>query len=284
MKNFGLVLSVFALLAVSSLAIAPSPAAGAGAAPEGRLYIVGLGCGDADLLTLRARDRIAACDYVVCMEDLSGVFARIIDGKRVLFDPLMQVARFYRKKHPESSVVESERAAERIYRENIETLRTHLKNGKNVAILEPGDPTIFGGWRNWVFPHFPKEQIEIVPGVSSFNAANALFGDGTVTKGSVIISEPSALAANEGLVANAAKSGDTLVVFMALNRTGALAELLKRHYGGGAVVHIVYHAGIAGKERRVSTTVDGLAETVRANGESFMGLLYVGAYLDRREP
>lgn len=246
---------------------------------RGVLYIVGVGCGDPDLITLRAIETIQKADYLVCMEGIEKSFSAHIGRKPVLFDPLLQVPRFYRKKFPKKSLKECEREADLLYKKNIGIMKGLLEKGKSIALLEPGDPTLYGGWRNWVYPHFRKDDIRVVPGISAFNAANALFRDGIISKGAVIITEPAALMKDEALLANASKSGDTIVLFMAVHRVDALLPLLRKHYPGSTPVYLLYYAGYRDRERLVRTSVDGLAETAGKHEEKFLGLIYIGRHL-----
>jgi len=247
--------------------------------PKGKLYVIGTGCGDRELLTLQALSVIKKCDAFIGMEITVKKLADDIGSRPVLFDPFLQLPRFYRKKYPHVSEKESIRAADEIYKKDMALLRKYIGEGKTVGLLEPGDPTLFGGWRNWIFPHLKKEEIEVIPGMSSFSVASALFRDGTITTGSVILTEPGSLVKNELMVKSAALSGDTLVIFMAIDRIDKIIPALKKHYRGNMPVHIIYEAGVHGREKKVVTNLDGLGATVKENQDSFLGLVYVGRHL-----
>jgi precorrin-4 methylase len=203
-------------------------------------------------------------------------FAGYIAGKPVLFDPFMQLARYQKARHPDLTDAEAEKTANAVYAENIQMLRKALKEGKIVALLEPGDPTLYGGWRNWLSEYIPQDQLKVIPGMSSFSVANAVLGEYDITRKPIIIAEPEELRANEPLIQTAAQNGNLIVVFMGLNRMKSLVPLLGKYFQTDTPLVIVYYAGIAGKERRVQTSISRAIEVTDSVKENFLGLIYVG--------
>ena len=57
-------------------------------ADKPRLTVIGMGCGDSNLLTLEALDALAQADVLVAPKDLQKRFAAFLAGKPVLFDPM----------------------------------------------------------------------------------------------------------------------------------------------------------------------------------------------------
>ncbi|HON80496.1 MAG TPA: SAM-dependent methyltransferase [Spirochaetota bacterium] len=247
--------------------------------PRGMLYVIGAGCGDPDLLTLRAVSYIKKCDYIVCVGGLEKTISHYIGNKPVLFDPLLQVPFFYKKKYPHKTMKECKLETEALNAKNITTLRSHLSNGKNIALIEPGDPTIFGGWSNWVYPHIGKDRIKIISGISAFNEANTFFKNGEVSEGSVILTEPKSILRNESTIKSAAANNDTIVIFMALNRIDKIRPVLLKYFSGSTPVFVVYNAGSLKVQHRVKTDLNRLQKTVRNNRETFRGLIYIGKNL-----
>jgi precorrin-2 methylase len=240
------------------------------------IYVVGVGCGDPNLLTNEAISIMGKADVFVSNDDYQKTFAGYIAGKRVLFDPFMQLARYQKASHPELTDSEAEKKANKVYADNIQMLRKALKEGKIVALLEPGDPTLYGGWRNWLSEYIPKDQLTVIAGMSSFSVANAVLGEFDITRVPLIIAEPEELKVNEALIQTAAQNGNVIVVFMGLNRMKSLVPLLGKYLPPDTPLIIVYYAGIAGKERRVQTSLSKAIEVTDAAKESFLGLIYVG--------
>jgi precorrin-6B methylase 1 len=52
-----------------------------------------------------------------------------------------------------------------------QSIKVAMPQGKDVALLEVGDPTVFGSWY-WLLDYFQPEEIVVIPAVSAFNAAN----------------------------------------------------------------------------------------------------------------
>jgi len=247
------------------------------------IYVVGVGCGDKDLLTSEAISYIGRADVFICMEAYKKTMAGYIAGKPILFDPFMQLGKFYKKKHPGISDEEADKKAREIYKQDMEMIRKALDEGKIIALLEPGDPTLFGGWRNWLSPNFPKEKIKVIPGISSFNVANAMLGDINLTNGSVIITEPESLKTNESIIESAAKSGDVMVIFMGLDRMNKLMAQFNKYYSKDTPAYLIFYAGIDGQERMIKTSLEKLIEDMDSHKESFLGLIYIGNNLNLKE-
>lgn len=243
---------------------------------KGMMYVVGVGCGDPNLLTSEAVSIMGKADAFVSKEDYLKTLGGYIAGKPVLFDPFMQLARYQKAKNPGLTDAEAEKTANAVYAENIQMLRRALREGKIVALLEPGDPTLYGGWRNWLSGYIPEDQLKVIPGMSSFSVANALLGEYDVTGKSVIIAEPEELKASEPLMQAAAQGGHLLVVFMGLNRINSLVPMLGRYFEPDTPLIIAYNAGIAGKERRVQTILSKAIEAAAREKENFLGLIYIG--------
>jgi precorrin-4 methylase len=240
------------------------------------IYVIGMGCGDINLLTNEAISYMGKADVFICMEKYKHNFSGYMSGKPILFDPFLQLATFYRKNHPELSAEEAEKMAKDVYNRDMQMIKDALNSGKIVALLEPGDPTIYGGWRNWLSPNFPNDKIEIITGISSFAAANAMLGKYDITETSVIITEPETLKRDESLIKSAAETESTMVIFMGISRMNDLAPVFAKHYAKDTPVHLVFYAGITGNEMKIKTTLEKVVEDISANKENFLGLIYIG--------
>jgi uroporphyrin-III C-methyltransferase len=127
---------------------------------RGKIYLVGAGPGDADLLTLKAARVLAECDVVL--------YDRLVGpGVLALINP--HAERLYVGKHEgEQKVVQ-----EHIFRLLIE----HACAGKRVVRLKGGDPLVFGrGAEEWRLAIKHRVDVELVPGVSSAIAVPGLAG------------------------------------------------------------------------------------------------------------
>ena len=127
------------------------------ARPRGKLYLIGLGPGDSDHLTFKARKALEISDVVIGYKKYLSQIAELIPQKEIL---------------PSGMGGELERAK----------LAFELaSSGRKVALVSGGDPGIYG--MAGAFFEFlemkkkaPNFGIEVVPGVPGLCAASSLLG------------------------------------------------------------------------------------------------------------
>ncbi len=258
--------------AVERIEVHPSPG-------KARLRIIGVGSGDTALISLQALSAMGNADAFICPDDIRKRFAPYMGGKPVLYDPLLNMVHYYHMKHPALSMEECRKKVADLRESNIRTIRDCLKRGKTVAFLDYGDPTIYGSWTYWLYEHFLPGEIEVVPGISAFNAANALIGKNLAINGSVVITVPDGLSANEDLVKGVARNGDTLAIFVGLKSLKKLMPLLRRHFREEVPVIVAYRAGYSRSARLVRTDLKHAVEMVERDREQFLGIVYIGESL-----
>jgi precorrin-2/cobalt-factor-2 C20-methyltransferase len=133
---------------------------------NGKLYGLGLGPGDPDLITLKAHRILTRCPVIAYpAPDTGPSFAREIASQWItsaqLEIPMIMPMRVER--YP----------AQEIYDKACEELARHLSAGSDVAVLCEGDPFFFGSFM-YVFERLQgRFEVEIVPGVSSVMAGAA---------------------------------------------------------------------------------------------------------------
>jgi len=164
----------------------------------GRLYGVGVGPGDPELLTLKARRVIEACDVVAHMAKRGsvGVARRIVEP--YLREHHVEVALAYpitteETDHPAGY----EGALREFYDEAAATLASHLDEGRDVAMLCEGDPFFYG---SYMYVHerlADRYPTEVIPGVTSFSAAAAAAGTPLVRRDQTLTVLPGTLAPEE---------------------------------------------------------------------------------------
>jgi precorrin-2/cobalt-factor-2 C20-methyltransferase len=147
----------------------------------GRLYVVGVGPGDPELLTLKAV-RILGCVGSICVprgteggESLAlSIIQRAVslDGKEII------EAYFPMKK----TAGRSDRAElDAQWSETISSILDRLRRGIDTAFITIGDPGLYSTFfylYERLIDECPGLQVEIVPGVSSINASAARAGIG----------------------------------------------------------------------------------------------------------
>ena len=136
---------------------------------KGKLWGVGVGPGDPQLMTLKAVEVLRQCDAVaVPRRDKNECLALSIALGAVpeLMDKPTIEVHMPMTKDPE--------ALEQGFREGTASLRDALDAGKTVAFLTLGDPTVYS---TYSYLHTRIKAMgyrtEIVPGISSFSSAAA---------------------------------------------------------------------------------------------------------------
>ena len=294
------------LITLSLLLAIPAQAADHAAAPnKGKLYLVGLGTGDADNMTIRARDTIARADIIFAMQGVRDEFAELFKGKAVYDSGHGLFGRMAKKKQPTREVqaakdktdpAESTHQAltkrnrkppKEIQKQQEETrkiIREAVAAGKTVAVLDNGDPMIFGPHVGYL-QEFADLAPEVVPGLSSFNAANAaLKRDVTRGKQSSSVILTAARGAREGYqgkdsLAKLAESQSSLVFYTMGMNLAEVVDVLKKSYPADTPMAIVFHAGSKKEEQVLKATLETIVQETKGRELPFEHLIYVGDFL-----
>lgn len=141
---------------------------------SGRLYLVGVGPGDPDLLTIKAARILQKVPVIFApqKDDQSASYARrTIDG--LVSKPEQQVIGLvFPMVRDESQLLHyQQKAADSIWQ--------HLERGEDCAFVNVGDPYLYGTAiyvLKILQAAHPEIEIEVVPGISSINAAAARAG------------------------------------------------------------------------------------------------------------
>ncbi|HTU44135.1 MAG TPA: uroporphyrinogen-III C-methyltransferase [Bryobacteraceae bacterium] len=179
---------------------------------RGKLYLMGAGPGDAELLTLKAARILGQCDVVL--------YDRLV-SRDVLSFARPDAELIYVGKHEG----EQEHTQARIF----ELIRSHALNGKTVARLKGGDPLVFGrGAEEWRLAIDDGIEVELIPGITSAIAVPGLAGIPLTYRG---VSQSFAVVTghcHEGVSHDWARytAIDTLVVLMGVTNRQHIARAL----------------------------------------------------------
>ena len=161
---------------------------------SGRLYGVGLGPGDPELITRKAARLIEEADVVAYHSGTHGrSIARSIAAE-LLPRGVIEEALVYPVTTGKTSHTNGYRGAiEDFYDESAERLARHLTLGRTVVVLCEGDPMFYGSYmylHDRLSGRFPTE---VVPGVTSVSAAAAAAGTPLVRHEDVLTVLPGTL-------------------------------------------------------------------------------------------
>lgn len=198
----------------------------------GRLFGVGVGPGDPELMTVKARDAIAAADVIAYPNAQHGqsVARRIAAGS--LRAEHVELALAFpvtteMTDHPGGY----EAALGEFYDEAAAALAAHLDAGRDVAVLCEGDPFFYGSYMYLHERLADRYETIVIPGVTGFSAAAASAGTPLVKRDDVFMALPGTLAEQE--LSTRLRSADAAVV-MKLGRTFAKVRSAVESAGDGA--------------------------------------------------
>ena len=231
---------------------------------SGKVYFIGGGPGDPELLTLKAVSLIKLADLVLYADSL-------------VHPSITEFAK------PEAQVVGSKNMT---LDEMTDLMMKTVSEGKIVARIQSGDPSIYGALLEQMrILETAGIEFEIVPGISSaFSAAAALKTEFTVPGGSqtVIFTrfEGRASMPDGEKMADLARHGATLVIFLSVTRINQLVkQLLEGAYTEETPVAMVYRVGWP-DEQIVRGTLADIGPKVKAAGITLQALILVGEAFD----
>lgn len=193
----------------------------------GRLFGVGVGPGDPELITVKAARLIESADVVAYHAARHGrsnaraiAAAHVRDGQ--IEEPLIYPVTTEDTDHPGGY----QGAIDEFYGEAAARLAAHLDAGRDVVVLAEGDPFFYGSYMHMHKRLAHRYVTEVVPGVTSVSAASAVLGRPLMERDEVLTVLPGTLPPAE-LAARLASTDSAAV--MKLGRTfDGVREALSR--------------------------------------------------------
>jgi len=224
-----------------------------------KVYFVGCGPGDPDLITVKAKKLIQQADVVV--------YSGSLIPPEIL--KLCKKARIYD-------------AAKLVREEIFDLLKKNAKKGKKVVRLHDGDPSIYGAIREQM-DNLYKEKIDsvIIPGVTSFLASAAALGAQLTLPGvtqTMIISraEKRTKVPKREKISELAKHRATMIFYLSVH---LLSNIVKEALAGGypksTPVGVVYRASWD-DEKIITGTLDTIAKKVRDQKITRTAIIIIG--------
>lgn len=290
-----------ALCLAAALVLALAPAQ-AGVWGRGALYVIGTGPAGPRTATLEALETIKRMDAIVAPAKHAKLFADYIGDTPVLFDPWQGLWDY--KGKPYSRLNQQEMAQFRVERfkvrdRNLARIKKLLAQGKDVGLLDSGNPCLFGP-SHWYVEQMDPSEVVIIPGMGCAAAAMAALKRSVIPAHGVrflVQSAPFFLLDQKArpdmgfdpnsekgrqVLEDLAKYEHTLVLYMALRDPVKLFQTLGRYLPADMPAACVFWAGYPGKERVVRGTVGDMGPKLAQDKERFMGLLLIGRFLEGR--
>ncbi|MEI6562680.1 MAG: precorrin-4 C(11)-methyltransferase [bacterium] len=232
-----------------------------------KVIFVGAGPGDPDLLTVKAATLLSSCRCCVYA------------GSLVSPDVLALIP----------SGAETHDSAGMTLEEVVAVCRSALDRDMDVIRLHTGDPSIYGAIREQM-NELDKLGIayEVVPGVSSFQAAAAALKTELTAPEvaqTIILTRSSGRTPvpPEQELEKLAESRSTLCLFLSVGNMGSMAAKLAKHYGNDCPIGVVFHASWPDQVILRGTLAD-IAGQVEAAHISKTAMIIVGRTLTRDIP
>jgi precorrin-2/cobalt-factor-2 C20-methyltransferase len=202
---------------------------------SGRLYGIGVGPGDPDLLTVKAARLLAACPVVAYPAPEQGEsLARRIAAPHLPAGKIEIAIRM---------ALSPERfPAPEVYDAAAAEVSSHLAAGRDVAVLCLGDPLLYGSFMYLLARLAGTYRVEIVPGVASPTAAAAALGLPLAAGSDVLAILPAQL--DDERLATALAASDVSAIIK-LGRHFARVRALLGRLGLADHAHYVEHATMA---------------------------------------
>jgi uroporphyrin-III C-methyltransferase len=230
---------------------------------EGEVWLVGAGPGDPELLTIKALKALQGADVVVH------------DG--LVSDAILELAPASARR---LSVAKRKSRHSYAQDEINRMLVAFAEDGLKVVRLKGGDPFIFGrGGEELEACRAAGVTCHVVPGVTAALAAGASAGAPLTHRGSAqavtfVTGHAAAGGAPDLDWPSLARANQTVVIYMGVSTAAAIAERLMGAGRAGATPALVVENASLPAERRIVTTLAGLAEA--AAGLEGPALLVVG--------
>ncbi|MFC3735589.1 precorrin-2 C(20)-methyltransferase [Paractinoplanes deccanensis] len=193
----------------------------------GRLYGVGVGPGDPELITVKAARLIAEADVVAYHAARHGrsnarAIAAGLLREGQIEEPLIYPVTTEDTDHPGGY----QGAIDEFYTEAAARLAAHLDEGRTVVVLAEGDPFFYGSYMHMHKRLAHRYETEVVPGVTSVSAASAVLGRPLMERDETLTVLPGTLPPAE---LAARLSGTESAAVMKLGRTfDGVREALER--------------------------------------------------------
>lgn len=157
---------------------------------EGRVYGIGVGPGDPELITLKGLRRLRTCAVVAypAPEDGDSLARRIVaphlpgGQTEIVIRTPMSLERF---------------PALEVYDRAATEIGTHVGAGRDVAVLCLGDPFLYGSFMYLFERLAARHRVEVIPGVTSLSAAAAVAGRRLVAGSETLTVVPAGLPDDE---------------------------------------------------------------------------------------
>ena len=238
---------------------------------KGKVYIVGAGCGDFELLTLKGKRCISEADCII--------YDRLVNKRILGFAGKGTEFIYLGKENTEGGLIQEEI--------NNKILEKALE-GKIVVRLKGGDPFVFGRGGEEIEKLSEKNiPFEIVPGITSAIAVPEYAGIPVTHRGlSKSFHVFTGMTAKENSFHDFKKIAElegTLVFLMGVKNLGLITGELIKHGKDKNTPAAVIEKGTTGKQRVITDSLENIFKTAEKEKAVSPAVIVIGDVVKKRE-
>lgn len=238
---------------------------------KGKVYIVGAGCGDFELLTLKGKRCISEADCII--------YDRLVNKRILGFAGKGTEFIYLGKENTEGGLIQEEI--------NNKILEKALE-GKTVVRLKGGDPFVFGRGGEEIEKLSEKNiPFEIVPGITSAIAVPEYAGIPVTHRGlSKSFHVFTGMTAKENSFHDFKKIAElegTLVFLMGVKNLGLITGELIKHGKDKNTPAAVIEKGTTGKQRVITDSLENIFKTAEKEKAVSPAVIVIGDVVKKRE-
>jgi precorrin-2/cobalt-factor-2 C20-methyltransferase len=199
---------------------------------QGKLYGIGVGPGDTELLTIKAAKILKKID-VICSP-------RSSESKRSLALSIVQPILNDRDDNyeildPLFPMVEDKLTLNTYWDHAAQIITKKLIQGKDVGFITLGDPTVYS-----TYSYIAKRLVasgfenEIIPGITSFTSCAAAAEISLAEKDEIVVIVPKV----DDRLASIIEYGDTFIIMKTSRHSGILEEIINKDKRGKSIISV----------------------------------------------
>ncbi|MCD6184246.1 MAG: hypothetical protein J7K84_00420 [Deltaproteobacteria bacterium] len=250
---------------------------------EGKLYVIGMGPAGPDLTAPKGLAVLENADIFLCPPYIQKNFPQYINPAKVAFDPWEGIHDEEAMKLRKTDYAKWLQRVEKRKKKVFNFVMDAINKKKTVVMLDSGDPCVYGPSLYWLLKGFDYKYLEVIPGISAFNAASAALKKPMIGEGInfVMLTAPHSMFGRsfekgDDLLKDLSGYNVTMVFYMAISSMDRLVEKFSKYYPPELPMAIVYYAGYSEKEKVLKSTLGKILDDLKKTDEKWMGLLIIG--------
>ncbi len=199
---------------------------------QGKLFGIGVGPGDTELLTIKAAKILKKVD-VICSPKSSEAKPSL--ALSIVQPIINQREAEYEILDPLFPMIEDPESLNKYWDEAAQIIADKLINEKDVAFITLGDPTVYS-----TFSYISKRigklgfDVEIIPGVTSFTGCAAAADISLAEKDEIVVIVPKV----DDRLAKLIEYGDTFVIMKTSRHSKLLEEIIDKDKRNKSVISV----------------------------------------------